>query len=117
MTAGLFFALAVVLFLLGFFIQALRPALMLKVLGLNVMSVAVFMAFLALANRHTPADPVVHAMVLTGIVVAISATAFALALIRALQHRNGHTQLDLAQLDRERVCSDAHDCHDAKERH
>jgi multicomponent Na+:H+ antiporter subunit C len=50
----------------------------------NLMGSGVFLVFVALARRTpgpTP-DPVQHALVLTGIVVSVSATALALALLR-----------------------------------
>lgn len=93
MSSVLFFVMGGVLFLLGFLAQALRTSLVMKVLAINIMSVGVFMVFLALANRNQPADPMVHAMVLTGIVVAVSASAFALALIRGVYQRQGRATL------------------------
>jgi multicomponent Na+:H+ antiporter subunit C len=58
-----------------------------KVLAVNVMSSGVFLVLVALARRAPgPApDPVPHAMVITGIVVAVSATALAIVLIERLQ--------------------------------
>lgn len=58
-----------------------------KVIALNIMGTGVFMVFIAIAYRgaQTPADPVPHALVLTGIVVAVSATALLLALARRLE--------------------------------
>ena len=58
-----------------------------KVLAVNVMSSGVFLVLVALARRApgpTP-DPVPHAMVITGIVVALSATALAVVLINRLR--------------------------------
>lgn len=62
-----------------------RTHLVRKVLAINMMGSSVFLLLVALALRgsETP-DPVPHAMVLTGIVVAVSATAFALALLRRM---------------------------------
>jgi multicomponent Na+:H+ antiporter subunit C len=53
-----------------------------RVLSVNVMGTGVFMVLVALAARSAdgPPDPVLHAMVLTGIVVAVSATGLAVAL-------------------------------------
>jgi multicomponent Na+:H+ antiporter subunit C len=53
-----------------------------RVLAVNVMGTGVFMVLIALAARTADAtpDPVLHAMVLTGIVVAVSATGLAVAL-------------------------------------
>ncbi|NCN66649.1 MAG: hypothetical protein GW843_09470 [Thiomicrospira sp.] len=55
-----------------------------QLLSINVMGSGVFMLLLALAARHAPADAVPQALVLTGIVVAISALALGLALLRRL---------------------------------
>lgn len=55
-----------------------------RVLAINVCGAGVFLMLVALAYRgpELAPDPVPHALVLTGIVVAISATALALALGR-----------------------------------
>lgn len=60
-----------------------RTHLLRKILALNIAGSGVFLVFIALARRGAGAvDPVPHAMVLTGIVVAVSATALALAITR-----------------------------------
>jgi multicomponent Na+:H+ antiporter subunit C len=58
-----------------------------KVLAVNVMSSGVFLVLVALARRAPGAspDPVPHAMVITGIVVAVSATALAIVLINRMR--------------------------------
>jgi multicomponent Na+:H+ antiporter subunit C len=55
-----------------------------RILAVNIMGSGVFLLLVVLADRRPgqPPDPVPHAMVLTGIVVAVSATALALALAR-----------------------------------
>lgn len=70
-----------VLFVIGLHGLVLRRSLLRKILAANLMGSAVFMILLALAARSDPPDPVPHAMVLTGIVVAVSATALALVLL------------------------------------
>lgn len=57
-----------------------------KILAVNLAGSGVFLILVALARRQGNAspDPVPHALVLTGIVVAVSATAVALALYRRL---------------------------------
>ena len=61
-----------------------------RLVGLNVLGSGVFMMLVALAARTAATggrpDPIPHAMVLTGIVVAVSATALGLALLRRM-HR------------------------------
>ena len=51
-----------------------------KMLAVNIMGVGVFMLLLSTANRGDIIDPVPHAMVLTGIVVAVAGTALCLKL-------------------------------------
>ena len=86
MTPGLLYGLTGIgLFALGLHALLVRPRFLRKVLGLNVAGSGVFLLLVALAHRgEGPPDPVPHAMVLTGIVVAVSATALALALIRRI---------------------------------
>ena len=84
MTAPVLYALVgIALFCLALHAVVADASPLRKVIALNVMSSGVFLVLVALARR-TPgptADPVPHAMVITGIVVAISATALAIILI------------------------------------
>lgn len=77
---------AVLLFCLGLHGVFTRPETLRKIIALNLMGAGVFLFFVSVAWRNAAdfADPVPHAMVLTGIVVAVSATAFALGLTRRL---------------------------------
>lgn len=79
------------LFALGLRAALLHRHLLGQLLAINVCGAGVFLVLVALAYRG-PAlapDPVPHALVLTGIVVAVSATALALALGRRLRD-SGH---------------------------
>lgn len=79
------------LFGIGLRATMLHQMLLLRLLALNVCGAGVFLIFIAIAygDAHGEAvqlvDPVPHALVLTGIVVAVSATAMALALGRRLR--------------------------------
>ena len=84
----------VFLFVLGLYAVVVRRHLIQKVLALNVMGSGVFMVLLSIAARGGGADPVAQALTLTGIVVAASATAFALALVVRLKRLGGDTVLD-----------------------
>ena len=77
----------------GFIIYA---HLLRKVIAVNVMGAGIFMFLIALANRNPNGipDPVPHAMVLTGIVVAVSATAFILALVVRIHAATGQTNFE-----------------------
>ena len=69
---------------MGLYALVLRTEDIQRILSLNVMGTGVFMVLVTTAVGDGPiVDPVPQAMVLTGIVVAISATAFALALFLA----------------------------------
>ncbi|MEW7975715.1 MAG: NADH-quinone oxidoreductase subunit K [Candidatus Thiodiazotropha endolucinida] len=88
MTQALIYALTgAVLFMLGVRSTLLRDSLLPRILGLNVSGAGIFLIFVSLAYRgdSMPTDPIPHALVLTGLVVAISATALALALNRRLR--------------------------------
>lgn len=75
-TAGLLFAI-------GLYGVLGRSELLHRLLGANVMASAVFLYLTAIATAPAGgADPVPQAMVLTGIVIATSLTAFALSLLR-----------------------------------
>lgn len=78
----LLYALAgVALFALGLLHFVARRHMIRRILGLNIMGSGVFLVLIALAKRGTDGpDPVPQAMVLTGLVVAVSATAVALYL-------------------------------------
>jgi multicomponent Na+:H+ antiporter subunit C len=65
-----------------------------KVLALNIMGSAVFLLFTALAARGSPPDPVPHALVITGIVVSVAVTSFALAMVRRLHAETGRLTLE-----------------------
>jgi len=92
LTTQLLYALAgCVIVALGLRGALLHPSLLQRVMAINVMGAGVFMLLIAVAYRGPglAPDPVPHALVLTGIVVAVSATALALALARRL-----HAQQD-----------------------
>jgi multicomponent Na+:H+ antiporter subunit C len=75
---------AVLLVAVGLHGLLVRPEALRKVLAVNVMSIGVFMLLLAVAAAGGSTDPVPHALVLTGIVVAVALTALAVALVRRL---------------------------------
>lgn len=85
----------VFLFVLGLYAVVVRRHLIQKVLALNVMGSGVFMVLLSVAVRGSAPDPVAQALTLTGIVVAASATAFALALVVCLKRVTGAAELDV----------------------
>ncbi|MDP2256726.1 MAG: NADH-quinone oxidoreductase subunit K [Polaromonas sp.] len=94
MTPGLIYALAgALLFTMGAAGVVLLAHLLRKILAFNLMGSGAFLVLVGLAQRDGGVDPVPQAMVLTGIVVAVAATALALALLRRLQTLTGQTRL------------------------
>ena len=88
MTAQLLYGGAgLLLFVLGLWSFLVHEPLLRKVIALNITGAGVFHVLIAVAYRGdaAPPDPVPHALVLTGIVVAVSATALALTLGARLQ--------------------------------
>lgn len=87
MTPSLLYGLAgLTLFVMGLHAALLATPVLHRLLGINLMGSGVFTLLIAIAYREDAAgavvtDPVPHALVLTGIVVAVSATALALKLI------------------------------------
>jgi multicomponent Na+:H+ antiporter subunit C len=81
-----------ILFVLGLWSFLVHAPLLRKLIALNIMGGGVFHVLIAVAYRgdvQAP-DPVPHALVLTGIVVAVSATALALALGNRLEDDADH---------------------------
>ncbi|MDZ4180840.1 MAG: cation:proton antiporter subunit C [Coriobacteriia bacterium] len=98
---------SVALFCIGLYIIIAKNNLIKKFLGLNIMETAVFSFIIALgvidggdapimgADAHPPfASPIPQALVLTGIVVAVSTTALALALIIRIHRQCGTIEAD-----------------------
>ncbi len=89
------YLIAVIVFGIGTVIVLTQPNLLKKVIGLNIMTSAVFLLYIAFGNIEggvapildpsAPADlyinPLPSGLILTGIVVGFSTSAFALALI------------------------------------
>lgn len=89
-------AASVVLVTLGVRALIARRHLLAQVLAVNVLGAGVFLLLVALARRAPdgPPDPVPHTLVLTGLVVAVSLTALAVALVRRLHAETGADTLE-----------------------
>jgi len=93
-SVGLLYALAgAALFAIGLAGLLALPHLLRKILAFNILGSGAFLILVGLGQRDGSVDPVPQAMVLTGIVVAIAATALALALARQLLERTGRMRL------------------------
>lgn len=82
----MFLVVGVFLFTLGLYGVFAGRTMLRRVIGFNILATGVFMLLIAGAYKGADVapDPVPHAMVLTGIVVAVSTTALALTLIAML---------------------------------
>ncbi|PAB57039.1 sodium:proton antiporter [Anaeromicrobium sediminis] len=97
---------SIILFGIGFTMLLLHNNIIKKIIGMNIMDTAIFLFFIAKGYVHgkdapiirgTAAgyiDPVPSALMLTGIVVAVSVTAFLLALTVRLYKAYGTVELD-----------------------
>ena len=96
-TATLFGLCAAVLIGIGLYGLIVSPHPLRKILAFNVIGSGVFMLFGAIARRGAAAgmggDPVPQALLITGIVVAFSATALAVALLLRLFDETGSVTL------------------------
>ncbi len=102
-TFAIYSITAVVLFCVGLMGLAVHPNLLRKIVCLNIMAGGAFLFLISLAyNSQGPEmDPVPQAMVLTGIVVAVSATSFALCLTRMIKERTGQCHLEGSDKDKD----------------
>jgi multicomponent Na+:H+ antiporter subunit C len=83
---------------LGLYGLLMDPHPLRKILAFNILGSGVFLLFGIIARKGAAAgfaaDPVPQAMVITGIVVAFSATALAVALLLRLFQETGRATLD-----------------------
>ncbi|NLC52656.1 MAG: cation:proton antiporter subunit C [Firmicutes bacterium] len=114
------YMVAALLFTIGTGTVLTHPNLFKKLLGINIMESAIFLMFVASGNvrggvapirgaANTEAvyiNPLPSALMLTGIVVSVSVTAFALALIVRLYKAYGTTDLRRIAARRNGVISD-----------
>ncbi len=96
MTLAMLYTISgVLVFAIGVYGILAQAHLVRKILAFNLMGSGVSLVLIALAWRvaEAPPDPVPHALVLTGIVVAVSATGFALALTSRIYAATGAAYL------------------------
>lgn len=99
---------AMALFVIGLYTVLMHQNLIKKVIGINIMETAVFLFFVSIGmvqNGQAPiirltdetvtyVNPIPSALILTGIVVAVSITAYSLSLIIQLYKLYGTLNLD-----------------------
>ena len=102
-----YYITAVLLFSIGFVTLFLHPNLIKKIIGLNLMDTAVFLFLASMGYIEGGAAPIVEegakatqyinpvpgGLVLTGIVVSVSITAFSLALIQRIHKHYGTIEM------------------------
>ena len=101
--------MAVVLFGIGFTTLLLKRNIIKKIIGFNIMDTAIYLFLTSVGyieGRTAPIlvdgitdashyiNPIPSGLVLTGIVVSVSVTAFSLALIQRIYRRYGTIELD-----------------------
>jgi multicomponent Na+:H+ antiporter subunit C len=102
------YAVAMLLFCIGLYTVIMRRNIIKKLIGLNIMETAVFFFYISLgyldggiapirtggADPSRMVNPIPQALILTGIVVAVSVTALALALVILLYRQYGTLDVD-----------------------
>ncbi len=104
-TGQLYGVTGAILFSLGLYGTLRHRHLIRKILAVNVMGTGVFLVLVATRyGRGVPGapDPVAQAMVLTGIVVAVSATAMAIAFTLRVHATTGSAHLPDADAEEPR---------------
>lgn len=103
-----FFYYALILFVIGFYTALSHSNMLKKIIGINIMETAIFLFFVAtgyVQGGHAPIftdgvgpgpymNPLPSALILTGIVVSVSFTAFALSLMVKLYQHYGTLDAD-----------------------
>ena len=95
----LYVTAAAIVFAIGLYGFLVQPHLLKKLLAVNISAAGIFLLFVAFANRGSAPDPVPHALVLTGIVISVSATAYGIALVTKLYRLTGKITLDEEEAD------------------
>lgn len=91
-------SVAIILFVLGLLCCLAEKSQIRQLLSLNICSASLFLIMVALAYLPTETtrmplpDALLHALVLTGIVVAVSATALGLAIVRKCIHAQSNRE-------------------------
>lgn len=102
------YLVSVLLFLIGLYAVAVKPNLIKKLIGLNIMETSVFLFIVSIGmvdggqapivtegvKTSQMVNPIPQALILTGIVVAVSTTAVALSLCLRLHERYGTLNAD-----------------------
>ena len=102
------YAAAMILFCIGFYTLIMRRNIIKKIIGLNIMETSVFLFLISVGylkegvaaivvqgvEHSTMVNPIPQALVLTGIVIAVSISALALSLTLKLYGHYGTLNVD-----------------------
>lgn len=103
---NMYYLVSVILFVIGFHTMLTHNNLIKKIMGMNIMDTALFLFFVSIGYVRggqapivvngvaTYVNPVPSALILTGIVISVSFTAFALALAVLLYRHYGTLDAD-----------------------
>lgn len=96
----------IALMMIGFYAMIAKENLIKKIIGMNIFQVAVFLFYVSVAkvnggtapiewhHSHIYDNPLPHTLMLTGIVVSVSTTAVALALVIRIYRAFGSIEED-----------------------
>jgi len=96
----------IALMMIGFYAMVAKENLVKKIIGMNIFQTAVFLFYISIAKveggtapiewhfSHIYDNPLPHTLMLTGIVVSVSTTAVALALIIRIYREYGTIEED-----------------------
>ncbi len=102
-----YYMVAIILFVIGMYTMLTHSNMIKKVIAMNIMDASVFLMFVAVGYAHGSQAPIIKenadilyanplpgALILTGIVVAVSVTAYALSLIVKIYRYYGTCDYD-----------------------
>jgi len=89
---SIFIIAGVAIFIFGLVGVILQKGFIHKLVSLNIFTSGIFLIFISTTVHHEKADPLATALVLTGLVVTLGATAFALMLIRAYYKKRNQSE-------------------------
>jgi multicomponent Na+:H+ antiporter subunit C len=103
---NLHYLVAMILFIIGFHTMLTHSNLIKKVIGMNIMETGIFLLFISIGYVRGGSAPIINdsiasyvnplpsALILTGIVVGVSLTAFSLSMILKIYHYYGTVDSD-----------------------
>lgn len=96
-TLAWYSAIGATLFALGLVTMLLAADRFRRLVALNVAAAGSLVILLAVAGREEAADPVLHALALTGIVITVAFTGFGVVLARRIDESDEADEADTAE--------------------